>query len=457
MSKKSIEDILSDIEDEGEKKNVQEKDNNEKTPVKFKKKKKKSWKKRIILSLLVVFLIGGSVAGVKAYMLAKKIFQGEGVPSLLGFLGQGQLKGEADGRINILLLGIGGENHPGGQLTDTIMVASIKPKTKEVAMLSVPRDLYVEVDGYGKDKINAAHALGEQKNYSGGGMALSKETISKTLDIPIHYTVRVDFEGFAKVIDAVGGVDIDVKEDLYDPFYPDGYYSIEAGRYHMNGEGALKYARSRETTSDFDRAKRQQQIMIAVKDKVLSADTLLNPAKMGEILDALGKHIKTDMQIWEGQKLARMFEGVDRSKIINRVLDNGPDGPLKSGNIYGMYVLLPKEGDFEEIQNIAKNIFTDSLLRDEAAKVQILNAAGVSGQAKKASDMISGMGIKIEDLSTADEINSSTIIYDHTDGSKPKTIEYLEDKFCVDAIRKTNPTGMYDITIVVGKDQLNKN
>lgn len=456
MSKKSIDDILSDIENERSGEEVQKNEGSEKTPVKFKKKKKKNWKKRIILTLLVIFLIGGSLVGVKAYMMAKKMFQGGTVPGLLGFLGQGQLKGETDGRINVLILGIGGGNHPGGTLTDTIMVASIKPQTNEVAMLSVPRDLYVPIDGYGKDKINAANALGEQKNYPGGGMALSKDTISKTLDIPIHYTVRVDFEGFSKIIDAVGGVDMDVDQDLYDPYYPDGTYSIKKGHYHMDGKAALKYARSRETTSDFDRAKRQQKIMIAVKEKVLSAGTLTNPQKMNDILSALSDHIKTDMQIWEAQRLAGIFQKVDKNKIINRVLDNSADGPLESEN-NGAYILVPKTGNFKEIQSIAQNIFTDSPMRSEAAKVQVLNATGVSGQAKKAADGISGNGFTIVDVSNADEVNTTTVIYDHSNGAKPKTIEFLEKKYCVKSVQKADNTGAgYDISVVIGKDQLNK-
>lgn len=455
MSKKSIDDILNDIENDNGGKKPKKVDNG-KTPVKFKNKKKKSWKKRIILTLLVIFLIAGSFVGVKAYLLAKKMFEGGTVPELLGFLGQGQLKGEADGRINILLLGIGGANHPGGTLTDTIMVASIKPQTNEVAMLSIPRDMYVTVPGSGKDKINAAYAQGEQKK-SGEGMNLAKETVSKTLDIPIHYTVRVDFEGFSKIIDVLGGVDVNVEEDLYDPFYPDGKYYIEKGMHHMDGKAALKYARSRQTTSDFDRAKRQQQIMVAVREKALSADTLTNPGKINDILNALGDHIKTDMQIWEGQRLTQIFQKVDKNKIINRVLDNGPDGPLESSNAYGMYVLIPKTGNFQEIQNIAKNIFTDSLIRSEAAKVQIQNATGASGEAKRAADDISSAGIKVEDLTNAKEVNAQTVIYDHSGGKKPKTIEFLEQKYCTKAVQKADETGAgYDITIVVGKDRLNK-
>lgn len=456
MSKKSIEDILGDMEKEESGETVFNKDNNEKTPVKFKNKKKKNWKRRIILSVLAIFLVIGSVLGFEAYLLAKKMFEGGAAPGLLGFLGQGQLKGEADGRINVLLLGIGGAGHDGANLTDTMMVASIKPQTNEVAMLSVPRDLYVSIPGHGKDKINAANAFGEQDK-PGSGISLTSQTVSNTLGIPIHYTARIDFNGFAKIIDTVGGVDINVENDLYDPFYPGGTYSIKKGPHHMNGAEALKYARSRETTSDFDRAKRQQQVMVAMKDKIMTANTLLNPAKMNDILTTLGDHVKTDMQIWEAQKLAQMFQKVDKNKIINRVLDNSEDGPLVSSISYGgAYILLPKTGNFKEVQSIAQNIFTDSGLRTEAAKVQVLNATGVSGQAKKTGDTLSSNGLKVLSVSNASEINSTTVIYDYSGGTKPKTIDFLEKKFCVKAVQKTDPTGSYDIAVVVGKDQVNK-
>ncbi len=455
MSKKSIDDILSDLDSgDSEKGGRGQTVENGKTPVKFKKKKKRHWKRRIILTVLLIFLVGGSFLGYKAYVLAQKMFQGNGAPGLFGLFGGGQLKGEADGRVNVLLLGIGGAGHDGPNLTDTMMVASIKPATNEVALLSVPRDLYVSIPGHGKEKINAADAEGEQDK-PGGGIDLATQTVQNVLNLPIHYTVRVDFSGFDKIIDDVGGVDVNVEKDLYDPYYPDGTYYIKKGMHHMDGAEALKYARSRETTSDFDRAKRQQQILVAVRDKVMSANTLLNPAKMNDIVNVLGDHIKTNMQIWEAERLFEIFKHVDKNKIINKVLDDSPGGPLVSAN-NGAYILLPKTGNFEEIQSIAKNIFDDSGLDTEAAKVQILNATGVTGEAKKTGDSISGMGFSINDLSNASEINSSTEIVDHTGGAKPKTIAFLEKKLCVKSTQAGDPTGLYDITIVVGKDQLNK-
>ncbi len=455
MSKKSIEDILSDIEDDDSGEIVKSQNESTKTPVKFKKKKKKHWKRRIILTVVALFLVGGIFLGYKAYVLAQKMFQGNGAPGLLGLFGSGQLKGEAQDRINVLLLGIGGAGHDGPNLTDTIMVASIKPSTNQVAFLSVPRDLYVSIPGHGKAKINAADAYGEEDK-PGNGINLSTQTVQNVLNLPIHYTVRVDFSGFAKIIDDIGGVDVNVENDLYDPYYPDGTYYITKGMHHMSGAEALKYARSRETTSDFDRAKRQQQILMAVRDKLTSTSTLLNPVKMNDILNVLGDHIKTNMQIWEAKRLFDMFQKTDKTKIINKVLDNSTNGPLVSAN-NGTYILLPKTGNYDEIQNIAKNIFTDSGLNDEAAKIQILNATGVSGEAKKTGDSISGMGMQINDLSNADELNSATEIIDHTNGAKPKTIDFLEKKFCIKSTQAPDPTGLYDITIVVGKDQLSTN
>ena len=453
MSKKSIEDILNGMEGKGQGENSQAK-----TVVKFKQKKKKHWKRRIILTLLALFLIAGTVLGYKAYTLAQKVFRGGSVPSLLGFFSQGQLKGEADGRVNILLMGEGGAGHDGPLLTDTMMVLSLDTKTNEAAMLSVPRDLYVKIGDYGEGKINSANALGEQYHYSGGGPALSEATVSKVLGIPIDYYILADFPGFKKIIDTVGGVDVNVQKSLYDPYYPHGTYSITTGMHHMNGDEALKYARSRETTSDFDRAKRQQQIMVATRDKVMSASTLLNPAKMNDILNALGDHIRTDMQIWEAIRAFNIMKKVDQHKMINLVLDDSPDNVLHASNIGGAYVLLPKAGfyNYSDVQNIAKNIFTIGPLKAEAAKVEVLNASGGTGEAKKAADSISGMGFSIGNIGNASEISSTTIIYDHTNGAKPNTIKYLEDKFCVKASQKPADGSGYDITVLVGQDQLSK-
>jgi len=455
-NKKSIENILNDLDSdksfEGVTSSAETKEKISLT------RKKKNWRKRIILTFVGLFLIAGVALGFKAYDLMQKIFQGSPVPGLLGFLSQGELKGESSGRVNVLLLGMGGGNHPGGDLADTIMVASVNTKTNEVAMISVPRDLYVPIGDYGSNKINAAYSYGEQNKdkEKGGGPELMKKVISENLGIPIHYYVRIDFSGFSKVVDTIGGVDINVEDNLYDPFYPGGLFSMDKGQKHMDGDVALKYARSRETTSDFDRAKRQQQVIVSAKERILSADTLLNPKKMNEMMDILGDHVRTDFQIWELERLAKISEKVDKSKIINRVLDNGPDGPLVSSNISGMYVLLPKTGNFDEIKAIVKNIFIDSYIRKEAATIEVLNASGSGGLAQRVADQLSSFGYKVENIATSDKILSKTEIYDYSNGAKPRTTEYLEKRFCASVLKKEKGTNGYDITILVGKDQADK-
>ncbi len=148
----------------------------------------------------------------------------------LRFLGKtitaDQVKGEGDDRINILLMGIGGAGHSGGDLADTIIVVSIDPINHSVALLSVPRDLRVSIPGHGAAKINAAQAYGDMDK-TDGGPQLMKQVVSTVLDTPIHYYVRLDFQGFIQFINKIGGVSIDVQKPMADPFYPadtgDGY------------------------------------------------------------------------------------------------------------------------------------------------------------------------------------------------------------------------------------------
>jgi LCP family protein required for cell wall assembly len=253
--------------------------------------------------LLVAGLGVGGWIGYKALMAARNIISKSngGAPALSGAkVDLTKLKGEGDGRINVLLLGIGGAGHDGPNLSDTIMVMSIDPVTKNAAMLSIPRDLYVKLPAVAKygtqySKINAANVY--------GGPQYAAKIVSGIIGVPIHYYILADFSGFRQAVDAVGGVDINVAKSLYDPLYPcdseNGKYcavNIKAGLQHMNGAVALRYSRSRETTSDFDRAARQQQVIAAVRTKALQLSTLTNPVKLASLVDALGSHVKTDLQ-----------------------------------------------------------------------------------------------------------------------------------------------------------------
>ncbi len=219
------------------------------------------------VGLAVLGLGFGGWLAFKGLSAAHKIISRSngGAPALVGSLDPTKLKGEGDGRINILVLGIGGVGHEAPTLSDTMLVLSIDPQTKDTAMLSIPRDLYVKIPATGKyatqySKINAANAY--------GGPELAAKVVSSVIGVPIHYYILVDFSGFRQAVDAVGGVDVTVGKAIYDPEYPcdnekGGYcpFSVAAGPQHMNGTVALRYARSRKSTSDFDRAARQQQII----------------------------------------------------------------------------------------------------------------------------------------------------------------------------------------------------
>jgi LCP family protein required for cell wall assembly len=401
----------------------------------------------------------GGWVGFKAISAAKNIIAKShgGAPGLAGILDPTKLKGEGDGRINILILGIGGEGHEAPNLSDTILVMSIDPKTKDAAMLSVPRDLYVKIPPVpGKSltqysKINAANAY--------GGPELAEKVVSNVIGVPIHYYMLVDFSGFKQAVDSVGGIDVNVPKAIYDPEYPcdnelGGYcpFKIAAGTQHMNGTIALRYARSRHSTSDFDRASRQQLIIAALKTKSMQLSTLTNPAKLSGLLDALGGHVKTDMQLNEMQKMATIAKDIDTSKLTNKVLDTAGNDSLLvdgSGRIEGAgSIELPRRGnyDYTDIQDFVKNIFVDHYITDENARIEVQNGSGLSGVAAQVAKSLKAAHYNVADPTNAAQLLSKTVIYDYTGGKKPYTINYLQRRFGVTAVRATAPTPSADPT-----------
>lgn len=415
------------------------------------------WKllRRAALVLVGLVVLGGGWFGYQAWSAAHKIIvrsDGGGAPALAGKVSISQLKGEGDGRVNILVLGIGGAGHDGPNLSDTMMVWSIDPQTKDVAMLSVPRDLYVKIPGHGYGKINSANAL--------GGPKLAEQVVENVIGVPIHYYAVVDFSGFKQAVDAVGGVDINVTTPLIDPKYPcdDGtkyandYCPIHfnVGMQHMDGATALKYSRSRETTSDFARAARQQQVLVALRQKALTASTLTNPAKVTGLIEAIGNHFKTDLQFKDMMRLAAIVKDMDTTKITQKVLDTGkPDSLLidGSGTIAGAgSIELPKAGTFNysDIQDFVKNIFVDHYITEENARIEVQNGSGVTGLAGQVVNSLQlahyNVGAPVNALAPV----AQTVIYDYTHGTKPYTINYLQRRFGVKAQVVTAPSPSVD-------------
>ncbi|MBU1126393.1 LCP family protein [Patescibacteria group bacterium] len=358
--------------------------------------------------------------------------------------GEKDLVGEEDDRINFLLLGIGGEGHDGPELTDTIMFGSFQPSTSEVGLLSIPRDLIVPIPDYGYRKINHVNAYAEMDS-PGSGLEESADVIGEILDQKIHYTVKVDFNGFEELIDAIGGVDVYVDRSFADYTYPTDDHLIQTiefteGWTHMDGDTSLKFARSRHGTngegSDFSRAERQQKILLAVKDKILSPSVLLNPGKLNKIIQTFQDNVETNLTFWEMTKMARLAPDVSTENIHLTVLDASPDSPLYQTNINGAYVLLPKRDDWSQVREIATNIYSAQTTEESGlkkiagtpVKIEIQNGTSVSGLAFQTSQMLISAGFDVRQIGNADSKGyEQTIIYDLTEGQKSEELAILKD------------------------------
>lgn len=289
-------------------------------------------------------------------------------------------------RIDLLLLGIRGENDPnGGLLSDTIMLISYKKDTGQLALFSIPRDLYIDIPGISKkERINYAYAYGESKEYGGGGLKLSKRIVSNIIGLNIDYAVSVDFKAFQEIVDILGGVtvyrDKPFIEDMQwqgegietSPFWYKKSITDEltgetkeiwalhvpAGKSVLDGSAALYYVRSRFTTSDFDRAKRQQEILLSLKEKGLSLGVLANPFKVLKIMDSLKRNLKTDIPAEKMLTLIDFARGADVSSVKKIGLDTSLEGLLyETKTEEGAYILLPVGDNFDKIKETFRNIF----------------------------------------------------------------------------------------------------
>lgn len=341
--------------------------------IEAKREKKKFYKKswfKILLAVVVLGLATGGWAAWKTGSTLGKISTKDGFfaslwKSLPG-VGSGQLQGQQEGQINVLLLGMRGNDMPGGGLlADTIMVAAIRPKENKVALISVPRDLYVQDPGSSnQSKINAVNALYEEKG-EGQGMEMMKQIVGDVTGLPIHYVVRIDFKGFQELVNTVGGVDVYLDQPFSEPKQFEGEeaanFSLPAGRNHLDGQKALFFVRARYASSDFERAKRQQQVLIALKDKMLSLGTLSDFGKMNNILNILGDDVRADMDTSEMKKFFDLANQMRDPQIKQRVFDTSPEGFLyasKADTPEGKtFILLPAGGNYDKIHEACRNIF----------------------------------------------------------------------------------------------------
>ena len=470
----------------------------------------------LIFVIIFLPLIGATISGMvllKTYSVSKVIVQANYLvqkkdvkdepfnvkakaQELLAQTGQAigltkpTLKWGQPDRVNILLLGKASEDYPGSQLTDTIILASLNPQTNETAMLSIPRDLYVQIPETSQyTKLNAIYHYGTRNDGEKGGIRYISQTIEEITGQHVDYFVMLDFKGFAKMVDEIGGVRVEVKETLHDDRYPGPNYSyqtfhIEEGWHDMDGETALKYVRTRHNSGgDFGRAFRQQQVLTAIKDKFFGMESVALLPKINAILDIISENVKTDIELSEYGSFLALAKNVNTHNTVNKVLDNRGANPILVN--YSPYVgrrrayfLRPASGDYEQIKEIAQNIFDlDKLQRTyekqqaENPKILIINRSGNHKVLTESKERLTQAGFK--NLNTGGEspdLIPETTVYDNTSGLKPYSFDSLvkilsakaaPNAYSSDSLTsedqtvQANSAQNYNLVIVLGADAVN--
>lgn len=456
----------------------------------------KFYKQKFFLFSLMIFLIGSFTYGFFMvnnlknasndifYTAGKKATLRSTITELATKNDISTLKGYDQGRINVLLLGIAGKDteKKGEFLTDTIMIASIDLNTNRVALMSLPRDLLVETDS-GLNRLNAFYSIGQEQNTGASEIKEAVETIS---DQEMHYYVVMDFAGFTKAIDALGGINIDIPRAINDPLYPGPGFSyepftIDEGFQKLDGETALKYVRSRhdDPLSDFGRAQRQQQVLRAVRNKTLSLGTLTNPFRMTELFTVLGDHLKTNIRTSEINAFNALLKKVDTQNITTVVVDAWKEKSLlesvkKSTPVGTIVGLRPRSGDWDEINEYAQEIFSlekITLRRDtivaEQPVVILNNASGQKIIANRIRKLLFGLGFENIQIISQSESELQTSVTDYTDGQKPfslneiilritKNTKQPSSKELDQEFQSRDNTKDRTIVITLGKDLITK-
>ena len=390
-------------------------------------------------------------------------------------------------RVTILLMGIDQRDSESGQPTrsDTMMLLTIDPASKTMGILTIPRDLWVAIPGLSQpmdERINTAHMFGDLYKYPGGGPALAKKTVQYNFGVPVNYYVRVDFHGFEKIVDALGGVNINVDKAIRDDQFPDGDYGvmslyIPAGPQHMDGQTALRFVRTRHADSDFGRTRRQLQFMLAMRDQALKLNIL---PKVPSLISQLRESVKTDLTANDIINLARLASQIDSDHIIARSVDE----TMVSGWVtpQGGDVLIPNR---QAIKKVVDEIFTSSAgsatqptagptaaptltpapqqnpdvqakLQSDNARIEVLNGTNTKGLAGRTRSYLNGLGYNVTQIGDAGryDYRDTVIIYY---ASKPYTQNALAKLFNVrpDNIRLAPAARMdVDIRVIVGSNSV---
>ena len=351
--------------------------------------------------------------------------------------------------------------------TDTMILFTIDPITYEAGMLSIPRDMWVNIPGYDYGKINTAFYLGELYKVPGGGPALASATVEHFLGVPIQYFAQVDFIIFEQFIDEIGGIVLVIEEPI--TIYPIGKpkVTLQPDRYLVGGDYALAYARTRYTEGgDFDRAKRQQEVIMEIRRQIIeNFPTII--ANAPQIYQNLASGIRTNMTFQEALKLASLGPLIKVENIKRGII--GPDVVTNAFSPDGLNIIVPIP---DEIRLIRDEIFTTGgplgpaavandaliLVQQEQARVAIQNGTMTTGLANRTGDYFRSLGLNVVQETNADSVYdaSNLIIYNAT----PYTASYLAALMNINSVNIVNrydPSAQIDIGVMLGNDWNNLN
>jgi LCP family protein required for cell wall assembly len=363
--------------------------------------------------------------------------------------------------VNIALLGLDTRpGNPDGTRSDTIIIVRINPQTKAASMLSIPRDLWVDIPGNGKNRINAAYTFGDAAHPGSGGPPLVEATIKQNFGINIDYFAQIDFEDFEQVIDAIGGVIIDVPKPLIDDEFPTLDYGfkrvyIPAGIQHMDGKTAVEYARSRHADSDTGRNQRQQQVLTAIREQGVNLGLLTNT----QVQTALQRAIRTDMNTGDIFGLAQIAIGMNKANIHNFSIDYNLAIPtdIEAGN-----VLMPQwDGirnlvtTFMNSTNQAQPDATPTATPAASVNIKVLNGTFVEGRAAQTQTYLESKGFKVLAIGQAADAGKypTTVVY-YYNGKQAAALNVAAvlGVSSANVQSGTNGSANVDVEVVCGND-----
>lgn len=366
-------------------------------------------------------------------------------------------------RVNVLIMGIDARSPDvRAPLTDTMILFTIDPVSNTAGMISIPRDLWVKIPGSEYGKINTAYSIGESFQLPGGGPGLAVRTVEDLLGVPIQYYAQINFEAFVSFIDNIDGVKVTIPERIQlDIVNTDRSYWLDPGTYTLPGDLALAYVRNRSTSGgDFDRAQRQQQVIMAIRDRVLSFNmmpTLI--AKAPQLYADLSSGIRTNLTLDQALSLAQKALSIPRDQILSRAINGSYVNFGTSPD--GLSMLRPIPDKIRELRdevfggvsavNAEQNL--ETILQEEGASISVRNASSQEGLAAKTAEYLRAKGLNVVEETNAAYQTYSTITFY---GAKPYTLHYLVDLFKISPSTRIvyayDPAATVDLVLYLGDD-----